>query len=142
MMTEPQIDSSITDTTKLFKGLADGKTYWFRVRGGNDAGWGEFSEKMTILVRITLAVKLPKEFRVFGFNPNGMGHSFKYSLPERCDVRMVIYNINGVCIKKMINTVQNPGVYSASFPNLPSGTYYIAFTAGKYRYSNKFIFTR
>ncbi|MBN2037533.1 MAG: hypothetical protein JW768_12395 [Chitinispirillaceae bacterium] len=43
LMTNPVVDSAITDTMVMKRQLVDATTYWWRVRAQNGAGWGPYS---------------------------------------------------------------------------------------------------
>jgi hypothetical protein len=45
-------DSTLSDTTFPFKNLANGKTYYWRVKAKTTAGWGDFSEANSFTVEI------------------------------------------------------------------------------------------
>ncbi|MGA9116820.1 MAG: hypothetical protein WB626_08600 [Bacteroidota bacterium] len=55
-----QSDSGLTDTSRTFASLAHSRTYWWRVRARNGAGWGTWSDtrRFTVLAGIT-TVQVP-----------------------------------------------------------------------------------
>ncbi|HEX2958462.1 MAG TPA: fibronectin type III domain-containing protein, partial [Chitinispirillaceae bacterium] len=129
-MSTVQVDSACTDTFKLIKNLANGTTYWWRVRAGNAAGWGEYSEKQVLKVFLPGVAVIPSQFKVTPFSARGNNKGIKYALPEPCRVSMVIYNVQGVLITKVLDKSQPAGIHFLKIPALPSGTYYISFKAG------------
>jgi hypothetical protein len=45
-------DTSIVDTFKVVKPLANGQSYWWRVKANNTAGWGAWSQKRSFSIAI------------------------------------------------------------------------------------------
>jgi hypothetical protein len=64
-------DSSISDTTRMCRGLADKTTYWFHVKAHNSSGWGSYSDARKFSVNIPSSVIMPKtySFHFKGFYP-------------------------------------------------------------------------
>ena len=48
------VDSLVTDTTRTVTLLDDNETYWWRVRGHNPYGWGEFSQARSFIVLLPI----------------------------------------------------------------------------------------
>lgn len=83
---------------------------------------GSFSER-----------EIPTEFKLYAATPNPFNPTttIAYTLPLDCDVRLVIYDIMGREIKKLIDEFKEKGTYSVLFDgsNLASGIYLILFEA-------------
>lgn len=129
-------DSAVTDTGCFARGKPDGTYYW-RVRGGNLGGWGPFSERWMFKVSSPTALlgeAVPVSFRL----DYGRGR-LRYSLPEKCHVRLVYFDINGGLVGSFVNSVQGPGEYSLAFPPKPlkNGMHIQVFRAGPYVRKNR-----
>jgi len=125
------IDSTITETTYLYSNLQDGKQYWWRVKAFNLLGWGEFSEVGTFVVTITSVEdenKLPLEFSLEQNYPNPFNPitMIRYSVRERSNVSLKIFNPLGEELKLLINETKDAGTYEAVWnaSNVPSGVYF------------------
>jgi hypothetical protein len=125
-------DSAITDTTKLFKPLNNGQTYWWRVRACNAIGWGPYSKKSRF-VGANSAV-LPKKFEVVSFGCKGSSKVLRYALPSQSYVCLKYYDVRGRMVVSLINQLQKPGYYSLSLPIVTwaRGTYIQDFRAGSF----------
>jgi hypothetical protein len=71
--------------------------------------------------------QIPNEYNLSQNYPNPFNPSttISYSIPERTNVNLEIFNILGENIVKLVNRVQNAGVYSVTFDasHLSSGIY-------------------
>lgn len=72
------------------------------------------------------------------FNPNT---TIKYVLPESNQVSLLVYNVLGQQVAKLVNQEQYPGTYSVNFNagDLTSGTYFYRFQAGNYIATKKMV---
>ena len=72
------------------------------------------------------------------FNPTTM---IKYSVPERNQVTIKIYNVLGSQVATLVNEVKPAGSYEVNFnaSNLSSGVYYYTISAGKFTSTKKMI---
>ncbi len=72
------------------------------------------------------------------FNPTTM---IKYSVPEKNQVTIKIYNVLGSQVATLVNEVKPAGSYEVSFnaSNLSSGVYYYTISAGKFTSTKKMI---
>jgi hypothetical protein len=53
------LDSTVIDTSRRITGLADSTSYFWRVRAGNDAGWGPFSVTRGFATNFATVVGVP-----------------------------------------------------------------------------------
>lgn len=94
-----------------------------------------------------------KDFKLYQNYPNPFNPStkIKYSVPERTNVKLSIYNIVGSEVITLVNELKNPGEYEVVFDasNLPndskalsSGVYFYRIEAGSYIATKKFILMR
>jgi len=138
-------DSTITDTTLLYTSLIDGD-YWWRVKAFNALGWGEFSEAGSFDVIITSVEddnQLPVEFSLGQNYPNPFNPitMIRYSIPERSNVSLKIFNPLGEEIELLIEEIKEVGIYEAIWnaEGLPSGVYFYRLQAGSFVETKKMV---
>lgn len=132
-------DSTITDTSKICKGLTNKTTYWFHVTAHNSSGWGSFSDARKFTVNIPTSVVLPKTFS-FKFSGLSASNSFiRYSLPKSCNVSFRLFNVQGKLIRTFINAEQSSGYYQVplNIADLSRGCYLMDFKAGSFAVKKK-----
>ncbi len=124
------IDSLLVDTTKSFKPLLNGQSYYWRVRGWSPGGWGPFSEVRNIHVIVSSIAEqsgLPQAFALEQNHPNPFNPSTKIgiSLPREGQARLEVYNMLGQKVATLLDEQMQPGYYTVTFEasNLPSGVY-------------------
>lgn len=94
-----------------------------------------------------------KDFKLYQNYPNPFNPStkIKYSVAERTNVKLSIYNIVGSEVVTLVNELKNPGEYEVVFdasnpPNgskaLSSGVYFYKIEAGNYKATKKLILMR
>jgi PKD repeat protein len=159
-MTDPLIDSMLTaeDTSKTLSWLLNGHTYWWRVRAGNEAGWGAFSTKFKFTIMSTgidIEEGIPTEFSLSQNYPNPFNPNTKirYSIPVSQNpskgetlVTLKVYDILGIEISVLVNEEKSPGVYEVNFNSdaygLSSGVYFYQLKAGEYIQTKKMLLTK
>ncbi len=147
LMTNPMIDSTLTasETTKVVRQLLDNQTYWWRVRAGNGAGWGPFSEqrrfRIDISVGIDAAEAAPAEFSLGQNYPNPFNPSttIEYFLPQSSRVVLKVYDVLGKEIRTLVDGKQAAGRYRVQLDgkNLPGGMYFYRIQAGGFVQTKK-----
>lgn len=77
-------------------------------------------------------------------NPFNPSTTIQYQIPETEKVVLKIYNILGQEVQTLVNEVQYPGVYQATFnaSRLASGVYFYRLTAGDYVEVKKMMFLK
>lgn len=81
-------------------------------------------------------------------NPFNPITKIKYSIPKNEFVRLVVFDVLGNEITKLVNEQKSAGKYEVEFiaknikPNLSSGVFFYSFKAGVYRQTNKFIYIK
>lgn len=79
-------------------------------------------------------------------NPFYLSTKIKYSLAKQCNVSLKIYNVAGQCVRTLVNTSQDAGIYEITWngeddnrTNLPQGIYLLRMEAGDYTAISKII---
>jgi len=139
------IDSAIADTFYTYSNIEMGKKYWWRIKSGNSVGWSDYSETRMFTTLVTSIDNeiLPIEFSLSQNYPNPFNPitKIKYSIIEKVNVNLSVYDILGRETIKLINKKQNAGKYEVKFnaSNLPSGVYFYKLTAGEFFAIKKMI---
>ena len=139
------VDSMATDTSLVFPLLPDG-SYWWKVRGHNVAGWGEFSEVWRFSVGATDvydASRIPSEYALLQNYPNPFNPSttMRYALPERTHVTLTVFNIVGERVAVVVDGERDAGRHQVVFDasGIASGVYLYRLQAGAYVETRKFV---
>ena len=79
-------------------------------------------------------------------NPFNPSVSLDYTLPERSEVKLVIFNVLGQKIRTLVNEMQTPGFYKAVWNGrddrgieTASGVYFVRFEAGSFGRNRKVL---
>ncbi len=74
-------------------------------------------------------------------NPFNPVTTIKYSIPERAYVNLIVYDMLGKEVTKLVNEVKNQGVYTVNFDAsaLPTGIYFYRIQADKFTSTKKMI---
>ena len=137
--TSPIIDSTLTDTSKVIKGISSGTTWWWDVRAKNLAGWGPMSPKRHFTVTYTgveAAPLLPTTFALGQNYPNPFNPvtTIQYDVPRRSHVAIDVFNTLGQRVVTLVDGEVAPGTYRLSFggPEISSGIYFYRMRAEGY----------
>jgi hypothetical protein len=136
----PFIESDITGTTYLFTGLVANQTYYWRVRGSSEHGWGNFSEVYSFNTLFTSVEnensQMPITFNLGQNYPNPFNPTTQitYSVPEEVQVNLTVYDMLGRKVAELVNERQQAGNYVLQFnaSSLASGTYVYKLNAGEF----------
>ncbi|MBK8551922.1 MAG: SBBP repeat-containing protein [Ignavibacteria bacterium] len=94
----------------------------------------------------TVSSSIPDDFNLEQNYPNPFNPStnIKYSVPVKGFVTLIIYDIKGNEVGRLVNENQNPGTYSALWDaaNLSSGIYYYTLDGGNFRDTKKMILVK
>jgi hypothetical protein len=149
LFTSPLVDSTLTATETITRGLLTNTTYWWRVRAKNIAGWGPYSDPRSFTVIITDVAEaegLPTEFSLKQNYPNPFNPStiIAYDLPSATHVTLAVYDVLGREVRTLINESQVAGRYNVEFAatGLASGVYLYRITAGEYVQTRKLLLLR
>jgi hypothetical protein len=143
------VDSSSTDTSYTFRQLTASR-YWWRVRGGNAAGWGPFSAVRAFRVSptsVTVIPDIPAEYSLSQNYPNPFNPTTKitFQLPEATVVSLRIFNTLGVEVYTEIDArSMAAGTYTVTIDasGLPSGVYLYQVATPAYRQIRKMLLLR
>jgi len=92
--------------------------------------------------------KVPDKFEITQNYPNPFNPSttIRYALPEASDVKIEVFDINGMHITDLANNHQNPGTYTITWNgkndrgvSVSSGVYYFRIQAGSFVQTNKMM---
>ncbi|HDH57676.1 MAG TPA: T9SS type A sorting domain-containing protein [Bacteroidetes bacterium] len=74
-------------------------------------------------------------------NPFNPTTTINYALPKACEVKLIVYDIQGCEIRTLVNQWQNPGIHEVTFngSDLASGIYVYHIEAGEYERVNKMV---
>jgi hypothetical protein len=149
LFSSPVIDSMLVDTTKTARHLASSRSYWWRVRASNEAGWGPFGEtrKFRILLTGSLdAGELPKAFELSQNYPNPANPTtmIRYAVPLAIFVSLVVYDGLGREVAHLVARQQEAGYHQVVFhgDGLASGVYYYRLRAGSFVATRKLLLLR
>lgn len=103
------------------------------------------------LIEMQIITSVPPKNIVEGFalhqnypNPFNPATTIQYQIPQTDKVVLKIYNILGQEVQTLVNEVQFPGAYQATFDasHLASGVYFYRLTAGDYVEVKKMMFIK
>ena len=130
------IDSTLTDTATVVQPLLISPLWW-RVRAGNAAGWGAFSETrilFSIIVSVSDPSQAPQTFELSQNYPNPFNPStvIAFALPRESFVALEVFNLLGERVALLVEGKRPAGYYSESFnaQGLASGLYFYRLKAG------------
>jgi hypothetical protein len=142
-------DSTLTDSSKVLRGLVNGQRYFWRVRGHNAGGWGAFSDARSFIatvVGIAQEPELPVAFALKQNYPNPFNPStqIQFAVPKESRVRLEVYNLLGERVATLLDDHRVAGTYTVQFSatGLSSGLYLYRMTAGDFTYVRKMMFTK
>lgn len=130
--TNPITDQNVATISKEFTAVAN-KSYWWKVKAHNAAGWGEFSNiwkfnSMTVDVKDE---SLPAKTELYQNYPNpfNSGTEISFNLAKESFVTITIYNILGKEIEVLTSKEYSPGSYILLWnpSGIPSGVYFCDF---------------
>ncbi len=151
-MTNAIIDTNLLaeDTTTVVHQLVNQQQYWWRVKAKNKAGWGAFSEIRHFRIDIPSSVPtneyIAAEFALAQNYPNPFNSStdVEYSVRERCQVELKIYDVRGQEVAILVKGVLQPGFYRAQFNAqlLASGIYFYKIQMKDFQTMRKMVLIR
>jgi hypothetical protein len=126
-------DTSVADSVKLIKGLADGTYYW-RVHASNLSGWGAWSSRQQTVVKIPETGLRSQRFAIKSFSFSTVAGSIRYQLPSACKVTLKLFDLHGRLAATLVDADQVSGRYTVTGFNrkLATSCYAVVFEAGLY----------
>jgi len=132
-----QIDSTLTDTVKVVRGLLGGRRYWWKIRAGNGEGWGAYSETRSFTVLptdVAFEGGIPTAYGLAQNYPNPFNPEtvIEFQLPQAGPVRLEVFSLLGERVAMLVDEPRTAGVYRERFDaaSLPSGVYVYRLLAG------------
>lgn len=138
-------ETGLADTSyTINEALEGGSTYFWRVRGTNQAGSGNWSEALSFTTKIATSVDTEQHPYKFALNqnyPNPFNPTTQivYSLAESVPVRLEVFSLLGKKVATLVDKRQSAGNYSIEFNamNLSSGIYIYKLQAGEFTSVNQ-----
>ncbi|HVK37208.1 MAG TPA: T9SS type A sorting domain-containing protein [Candidatus Kapabacteria bacterium] len=94
--TSRSTDTTLTTTSTTIAGLEPGRTYWWRVKAHNSAGWGAFSEARSFVVSSASAVQTERSAGAIGLsaipNPARDVLTLRYEMPRAARTSVALYD--------------------------------------------------
>ena len=91
-------------------------------------------------------IKTPQNFDLFPAYPNPFNPvtRIKFTLPKSSHVDVLVYNIRGQLVSRLLNENKKAGIYLISWnaSNMPSGMYFIRIKAGNFLKTRKCILVK
>lgn len=146
----------ITDTTFTVDELEESKTYFWRLRAGNEFGKSAWSEVFKFSTTIPNSVEdipgnIPDKFSLKQNYPNPFNPetTIQYELPRSASVKLRIYNLAGQRVATLVDEQQIPGAYSVKWSgkddfdrNVASGVYLYRLESKEFSQVGKLILLR
>jgi hypothetical protein len=133
------VDSAVSDTMLSLSTPLPDSFYSWRVKGGNENGWGPYGEAWSFAVDATTDLAesgdAPRYFELHQNIPNPFNAStaINFSLSSGVDVKIDIFNLLGqrvdVIEMRSLPAGRHRALWNAA--DFPSGIYYYRLTAGK-----------
>jgi hypothetical protein len=102
-----------------------------------------YSAIRKIVVSVSEENILPKSYALNQNYPNPFNPSttIEFDIPEKTNVKLIIYDILGREIETLIDKELEPGKYKLNFnaTNLPSGVYFYTLKTPKFTKTNKML---
>jgi len=139
------IDSAVTDTTFAYPTALADSSYVWRVKGGNENGWGPYSELWSFIILTSPSygqdyITTPSNFVLRQNIPNPFNPSTRigFELDSESRVDIEIYNVLGQIVDSIYLNSLSAGNYEVFWDGsgYPSGVYFYKLTAGS-RYEIK-----
>ena len=142
-------DSSITDTTKVIRGIINNVRYFWRVRAYNPTGWGPFSEIGRFNVTYTSVATerpLPREFILSQNFPNPFNPStrIEFGVPRAGHVSLELYNMIGELVATLVDGEKAAGYHQIAFDGtrFASGMYFYRLVADQVVLMKKMVLVK
>jgi hypothetical protein len=115
---------------------------WIGTRGGGLAVYREGGVILPVEVK-EKSNEIPTNFALYQNYPNPFNPSttIEFDIPERTNVKLIVYDILGREVETLIDKELEPGKYKLNFTatNLPSGVYFYTLRTPKFTKTNKML---
>jgi hypothetical protein len=142
-------DSTRMDTTCILPGLENNTKYYWRVRGKNTAGYGQWSDVAnftTTLVGVDNQLINQKGILLSQNYPNPFNSStsIRYSIPATCRVQLQVLDAMGREVTVLVKMEQYPGKYEVTFKpdRISGGILFCQLKAGSYIITRKMVYLK
>jgi hypothetical protein len=143
------IDSMLTDTSKVVRGLISNITYFWRMRAYNTAGWGPFGaarQFKLVYTGVDPDQSVPAEYSLLQNYPNPFNPSTQitFGIPRESRVRLEVFNLLGERIMTAVDGMRAAGYHRVALDgaSLPAGMYLYRLTAGETVISRKMLLVK
>jgi uncharacterized lipoprotein YddW (UPF0748 family) len=139
--------SNYTNTSIPFNGLSLNKVYYWRVKGVNTFGHGEWSVPFRFKTKVTTDIEkeegIPSDYQLYQNYPNPFNPStsIKFAIPEAGQISLKVYDATGKEVAELISNYYSAGNYVVNFDasSLPSGVYIYKLEAGNKIFTKKLM---
>lgn len=124
-----ELEDHMNTEFQISDALAEGVTYYWRVRAENDSGQSGWSEALSFTTHTTTSASddLPIAFELKQNYPNPFNPTtqIRFSIPEQVHVNLEVYDLLGRRVATLVNELKTPGWYDITFDatSLTSGMY-------------------
>jgi hypothetical protein len=144
------VDTTVTDTSKIYTSLFAGTQYYWKVRAWNPGGWGPYSDVWTLTASSSVGVGnergIPTRFDLSQNYPNPFNPStqIEFALPQEAQVKLDVYSMLGEKVMTLVNEPMTAGYHTVRFDasSLASGLYLYRITAGTFTMTRKMMLVR
>lgn len=145
-------EATVGDTMYAFpqdSQLVGEETYFWRVRGKNEAGTGLWTSFEFFETEMTTSIEnqsgVPTEFTLTQNYPNPFNPStnISYGLPQTAHIEVKVYDMAGREVAQIVNERQSAGFHTVRFDasSLASGVYVYRLTATSAKSSQNIVFS-
>lgn len=136
LFASPLHDLRATTATSLDVGtLANGEALYWRARSRNLVGTGEWSRAMRVVGSDAVPTAVEQDeaplaearLEVPYPNPSRATATLRYALPRSADVRLIVYDVLGREVARVVEGMRSAGTHAESLPvsSWPSGLYVV-----------------
>ncbi|UCG30702.1 MAG: VCBS repeat-containing protein [candidate division WOR-3 bacterium] len=141
-------DEAIADTTYVDSTVAGGNTYYYVVtaciRAGSESRYSDEIAVPVTAVQELVGSDVENNFWVT--NPSRSNASLRFSMKNRGQVHIRVYNVLGEEIATVMNSIKDAGTYSLGWDctddagkRLPGGVYFLNFATTQYSATRKLL---
>ncbi|HZV12069.1 MAG TPA: YCF48-related protein, partial [Candidatus Kapabacteria bacterium] len=127
---------SVTDTLDVVLTWGNAGANGLQGCGASHLDTIEFIEQFGIPLSVKEQSQVASSFGLLQNYPNPFNPvtNIEYSIPQRANVTLTVYNMLGEAVQTLVHQTQESGVYNATFDasNLPNGNYYYELRAGSF----------